>query len=115
MSFVTTACGGAAGGSATPPEPRPQRDSDIHVAPGSGLVVPPPRSVDHNRSHVGPVEAIVETDERAAPQAADRPVPSHAHVRGPPWERARVERIVHEVARGMGLLDLQPAMARESG
>src|SRR5438270_13461502 len=105
MSFVTTACGGAASGSATPPEPCPQndaatrettatvahqraqcviptsvedcggllpraqRESDVHVAPGSGLVVPPPRGVDHHRSHVGPVEHIVETHERTAPQA----------------------------------------------
>src|SRR5207245_3949364 len=94
MSFVTTACGGAAGGAATPPEPCPHngaatseatatvahqraqcviptsvgdcggllprapRESDRHVAPGRGRVVPPARSADHHRSHVGRVEVI---------------------------------------------------------
>src|SRR5437870_13922720 len=114
MSFVTTACGGAAGGSATPPEPCPhngaatseatatvahqraqcviptsvedcggllpraQREPDVHVAPGSGPVVPPPRGIDHHRSHVGPGEHIGENQGRGAPQAADPPRPPHA-------------------------------------
>src|SRR5438094_8342233 len=111
MSFVTTACGGAAAGSPTPAEPCPhngaatseatatvahqraqcviptsvedcggllpraQREPDVHVAPGSGLVVPPPRGIDHHRSHVGPAEHIVETPDTAPPAAAHRPVP----------------------------------------
>src|SRR5438046_8651818 len=120
MSFVTTACGGAAAGSPTPAEPCPhngaatseatatvahqraqcviptsvedcggllpraQRESDVHVAPRSGLVVPPPRGVDHHRPYVGPVEHNVETHARAAPEASEGPVPPHAHGRGPP-------------------------------
>src|SRR5207248_10980225 len=115
MSFVTTACGGAAAGSPTPAEPCPhngaatseatatvahqraqcviptsvedcggllpraQREPDVHVAPGSGLVVPPPPGIDHLPSHVGPVVHILETQERAAPQAADRARPPPAY------------------------------------
>src|SRR5437867_13431775 len=105
MSFVTTACGGAAAGSPTPAEPcphngaatseatatvahqraqcviptsvedcggflpRPQREPDVHVAPGSGLAVPPPPGNGHHPSHLRPVENIVETPPRAPPQA----------------------------------------------
>src|SRR5438093_13689948 len=97
MSFVTTACGGAAAGSPTPAEPCPhngaatseatatvahqraqcviptsvedcggllpraQPEPDVHVAPGSRLVVPPPPGIHHHPTHVGPVEQILET------------------------------------------------------
>src|SRR5437660_12025752 len=111
MSFVTTACGGAAAGSPTPAEPCPhngaatseatatvahqraqcviptsvedcggllpraQREPDVHVAPRSGLVVPPPRGDDDHRTHVGAGEHSAETHERAARRASDRPGP----------------------------------------
>src|SRR5438046_9879942 len=101
MSFVTTACGGAAAGSPTPAEPCPhngaatseatatvahqraqcviptsvedcggllpraQREPHVHVAAGGGLVVPPPRGLDHPRSPLRPVERTVQTQERA--------------------------------------------------
>src|SRR2546425_10440121 len=92
MSFVTTLCG-AAGGSATPPDPCAhsgaatseataaaahhrahcviptsvegpgdllpcaERESDVHVTAGSGLVIPPAGRVDYHRSDVRPVRS----------------------------------------------------------
>src|SRR5207249_5698491 len=98
MSFVTTACSGAAG-SAAPPDPCPhsgaatsaatapvadhraqciiptsvegrrlfpstERESDVQIAAGSGLIIAPKGRVDNHRSHVRPIEHVVEPNER---------------------------------------------------
>src|SRR6266571_4645515 len=99
--------------------PGSQRESDIHVPAGSGLIIAPGHEVathpyglrvDRHGAHVLPVEEVVEADERMEPHAPQPPVPPQANVRRPPRARPDVERLVHEEARSMRLLELGPGI-----
>src|SRR5437763_1490445 len=103
--------------------PGSQRESDIHVPAGSGLIIAPRHEVathpihpyglriDRHRAHVLPVEHVVEPDEGMEPHTPQGPLPPQAHVGRPPRTRSDVEGVVHEVARRMCLLDLGPGAA----
>src|SRR6266516_4853085 len=97
--------------------PRAQREPDIHVAPGSGLIIPSRheaathadrRGVDRHRPDVLAVEDVVEAHERPEPHAAERPVPPQPHARRPPRTGPHAQRVVDEEAGGMRLFELGP-------
>src|SRR5438034_5281574 len=97
--------------------PRAQREPDIHVAPGSRLIIPSRheaathadrRGVDRHRPDVLAVEDVVEAHERPEPHAAERPVPSQPHTRRPPGAGPHAQGVVDEEAGGMRLFELGP-------
>src|SRR5690242_17446817 len=104
--------------------PSTERESQVHVATGSRLIIPPRhepathpdgRGVDRDRPHVLAVEDVVQAHKRLKPHAAKRPVPPQAYARRPPRARPRGERVVDKEAGGMRFLDLRPRPARPRG
>src|SRR2546430_17691284 len=81
--------------------PSTERESHVHIAAGSRLIIAPIRRVDNHRRDVEAIPHVVEADERTEPQTPNRPVPTNAHVGRPPGVRGRVERIVDHIARGV--------------
>src|SRR5437763_9256871 len=76
--------------------PGSQRESDIHVPAGSGLIIAPRHEaathpyglrVDRHGAHVRPVEQVVEAEEGVEPHAPEAPPPSQTHVGRPPRSR----------------------------
>src|SRR5260221_14060218 len=84
--------------------PCTQREPYIHVPARSRLIIAPIRRVDNHRRDVEPVPPVVEAYERTQPQAPHRSIPADAHVGRPPGVRGGGERVVHHVARRVGLL-----------
>src|SRR3989475_1593061 len=93
----------------------PNRKAYIDVAPGCGLVETIPRGVDNHRADVEMVERVVDTEERRQPHPTGHAFPTHAQVRRPPWRRARIQRVAHEISRRTALLDLEPRAANGRG
>src|SRR5260370_9730405 len=85
----------------------------IHVAAGSGFIIAPLGRVDNHRTHICPVEQVVEAHERAEAHASHRAVPSQPQVPRPPRPRAGRERVVHDEPGRVGLLELRPASVGE--
>src|SRR5437660_12121257 len=48
--------------------PSTERESHVHVAAGSRLIIAPIRRVDNHRSYIGPVPHVVDAYERVQPQ-----------------------------------------------
>src|SRR2546422_8884105 len=79
--------------------PSTERESHVHIAAWSRLIIAPKGRVDNHRPHVRPIEHVVEPNERVQTQGADPAIPAHPHVRRPPRAGGGVEGVVHEEPR----------------
>src|SRR6266536_2300370 len=95
--------------------PSTDRESDVHVAAGSRLIIAPRHEVathpdglgiDRHGTHVLPIEHVVDAHERMEPHAPDVAIPPEPHVRRPPRAGPHGQRVIHKEAGGVSLLDL---------